>query len=452
MSGRADTLALQAEADRRGGPPARTAMRDRDDLSTAGDRAYGGAVTAAPPPGPTGDGLDGAPPEDRGHDTAVWYEFQYACTALELLGLLRDPSAWVLCEWHTDYVVGSPDGVRPVLVSVKHRSMDRGPWRVADLLADGGLRTLLARWDAAGRTGACRFVTNTGLATGAGEARELARLLATNPAADHPDVAAFAAACAGRLGADAVTAAEFLTGLRFVSQGADGYAMAARGVEYARDVLGAAGHDRAHARAAFDAAVAAVRQAVLACDRVNPPTQWLFGQDAAEAARAARTLAWPDLQAAFAAAGVPVLEPNVPAARLGGDTVLGRKLRAGGLGPSVLAAAPRLRQQWYEIECKFRPDLPAGPADMVGTTRGLVSAHAGAAETAVRRPGDQYGQPMYLELERRLAAAEAPLRTVGPHELLGCAYMLTAACEIWWSEPFDTTAEAPWTVRDGPAS
>lgn len=402
-------------------------------------------MTAEPPPAAAAAPLGGRPAEDRGHETAVWFDFQYACTALEVLALIAEPERWVLCEWHTDYVVGGPGTARPVLVSVKHRSIDRGAWRITDLLGAGGLRTLLVRWDAAGRGPDCRFVTNAGLAAGTDEARALARLLDTSPLADHPDVARFGAECADRLGVDAATACDFLVSLRFVSQGADGYAMAARGVEHARDVLGAAGYDRAYARAAYDAAVAAVRRAVLACDRDTPPSQWLFGLDAAAAARAARTVAWPRLQAAFAAAGVPVLEPHVLSGRLGGDTALGRKLRAGGLGPSVLTAAPRLRQRWYEIECTFRPDLPAPLADPIRSTRTAVAAHAGAAETAVREPGRQYGPPMYLELERRLGTVESPFRAVGPHELLGCAYMLTAECEIWWSDAFDPSVEAPWT-------
>lgn len=405
-------------------------------------------MTAEPPTGPFRDGLDGRPVEDRGHETATWFEFQYACTAMEALRLISAPTGWVLCEWHTDYVVGGAGP--PVLVSVKHRSLDRGAWRLAELLAAGGLATLLARWDAAGRAAQTRFVTNAGLVTGAGEARALAALLETSPSAGDPAVAAYATACAARLGVDAPVAAQFLASLRFVTEGADAYAMAARGVEHARDVLGASGHDRSFARAAYDAAVGVVRQAVVACDRTAPPTQWLFGDERAAAARAARTIGWDRLQAAFAEAGVPVLEANVPATRLGGDTKLGRKLRAGGLGPSVLTAAPRLRQRWYEIECTFRTGLPPAPSDPVRAIRAAVHAQAGAAETSTRRPGGPYGPPMYLELERRLGTVEAPLRAVALPELLGCAYMLTAECEVWWSDQFDPSQEAPWTAAANP--
>ncbi len=404
-------------------------------------------MTAGPSVGPVGDGLDGPPVEDRGHETAVWFGFQYACTATEVLRLIGQPGGWVLCEWHTDYVVGGAGP--PVLVSVKHRALDRGAWRLADLLAAGGLGTLLARWDAAGRDVTTRFVTNAGLATGAGEARALSRLLEAGLSPDDPGVAAYAEACAARLGVAPAVAADFLASLRFVTEGADGYAMAARGVEYARDVLGASGHDRSFARAAYDAAVGAVQRAVVGCHRTTPPSQWLFGDAAAAAARARRTIGWEELEAAFAEAGVPVLEPDMPTARLGGETVLGRKLRAGGLGPSVLTAAPRLRQRWYEIECTFRTGLPSAPSDPVRAVRAAVHAQAGAAETAVRGPGGSYGPPMWLELERRLGTVEAPLRAVGVPELLGCAYMLTAECEIWWSDEFDPSAEAPWTVAGG---
>lgn len=394
----------------------------------------------------SGGGLGARPVEDRGHETAVWYDFQYACTAMECLGLLADPEGWVLCEWHTDYVAATPAALPAALVSVKHKSPDQGAWRLSQLAGAGGLAVLYARWDAAGRKHRCRMATNAGFAPQAGDARDLKRLLDAGASADDVEIKVYAESLAGALGApDDETAARFLASLRFVSYGADGYAIAARGVEHARSVLERTGYDQGYARVAYDVAVGMVKQAVVSCDPVAPPSGWLFGDEAADAIRAARTITWELLKAALTTVGVPVAAPYSSSPTAGGDTVLGRKLRAGGLGPSALTNAPRLRQQWYTTECGFRSDLPSRLGDPVEATRSAVVAQASGAEAVSRSPGVRYAPQMYLELERRLGTVVSEFRWVGTDDLIGCAYQLTDECAVWWSDEFDTSLEAPWT-------
>lgn len=396
------------------------------------------------------DGLSAAPSEDRGHETATWYGFQYACTAMECLELLLDPTRWVLCEWHTDFVVGSAAGT--TLVSVKHRTPDQGPWRLSELTGGGGLAVLYSRWAETGGQHACRLATNAGFFHRAGDARDLQRLLETAPSEDDSALEAFAERLAEPLGApDRATGRRFLASLRFVRVAADATAVDAVGIEHARRVLERAGHGQMSARAAYLAAVRLVREAVAGCDASGPPSTWLFAQEALQATRVSRTVTWARLREALFAAGVPVADGGPAEAAAGGDNVMGRKLRAGGLGPSALSAAPRLRQRWYAAECRYGSGLPAGADDPIEKAKASVAAHALGAEASSRAAGSQYGPQMYLELESRLRTVETEFRSIGPDDLMGCAFQLTHDCSVWWSDEFDPSTEAPWVAGARPA-
>lgn len=396
------------------------------------------------------DGLSAAPSEDRGHETATWFGFQYACTAMECLQLLLDPAGWVLCEWHTDFVVRS--AARTTLVSVKHRTPDQGPWRLSELPGSGGLAVLYARWADTGGQHACRLATNAGFFPRTGDARDLQRLLDTAPSEDDPALDAFAERFATPFGApDRATARRFLASLRFARVAADATAVDAVGIEHARRVLEQAGHGQMSARAAYLAAVGLVREAVAGCDSSGPPSTWLFAQDALQATRVSRTVTWASLRQALFAAGVPVADAAPAAAAAGGDNVMGRKLRAGGLGPSALSAAPRLRQRWYATECRYGSGLPVGADDPIEKTKASVAAHALGAEASSRATGAQYGPQMYLELESRLRTLETEFRSIGADDLMGCAFQLTHDCSVWWSDEFDPSEEAPWVAATRPA-
>ena len=109
--------------------------------------------------------LEGRPLDDAGSSTGANYEFQYQVAARHCCDMMSpDGPDWVLCEWHTDYVIGrGAHGV--VLVSVKHRDRQRGGWTIARLCSDAGkLPSLRTRWQQCGRPAECRFVTNAHLA------------------------------------------------------------------------------------------------------------------------------------------------------------------------------------------------------------------------------------------------------------------------------------------------
>lgn len=103
------------------------------------------------------------PGEDAGATSSAYYEFQYGWVARHALEM-TDPSSelkWILCEWHTDFILGWAESFTPV--SVKHREPNSGRWTVATMFSDGGLDTLYRRWDELGRPAQGRWVTNGGL-------------------------------------------------------------------------------------------------------------------------------------------------------------------------------------------------------------------------------------------------------------------------------------------------
>jgi hypothetical protein len=124
------------------------------------------------------DPIELQPQEDRGHDTTLWYAYQYSCTVRDCLAMLTGSTPWIVCEWHTDFICAGPDGKPPhFLVSVKHREPDQGPWPLSDLASRGGMAVLYKRWDESGRRHNCRWITNGGLKPGDLQARNLAKLL-----------------------------------------------------------------------------------------------------------------------------------------------------------------------------------------------------------------------------------------------------------------------------------
>ncbi len=413
--------------------------------SGAVNQASGGAETSEP----ALHHLDTAPVEDAGRDTATWYGYQYTCAARDCLLMLTDgPVDWVLCEWHTDFVRGRPSGVLPAytLVSIKHRDPDQGAWKLSDLPTRGGLATLLLRWREAGRHPDCAWTTNGGLRPGNMEARNLATTLESPACPERSAVLRkYAALMRPGLGADDdAEAADFLNALTIKTTGGDRFSLRAQTIEeVARPVLESLGISTVWARETFDAAVNLVSEAMRGFDHENPPDTWLLaGDDLLSAQRIARTVTRERLLAQLNGCGVPI--PRVGSVGGGGATAMIRKLRAGGLGPSVLAAAPRIRQRWFEVQSSFRLDLPSPIGDEVQRLRVEVARLAGRAESSSRVAGTAYGPRMHTELEAHLSTGLDAKLPVGQTELLGLAYQLTDECDVWWSDPFDPSSEAPW--------
>jgi hypothetical protein len=395
-----------------------------------------------------GPGLSEPPTEDRGHETARWYAYQYACTARECFAMLVRSTPWVLCEWHTDYVRAGSDDSRPhVLVSVKHRGPDQGAWPLAELPAKGGFKVLYARWLASQRTNTCQWVTNGGFKVGEGQTRGLAKVLAQKPG-EREDGALdrYARSLQESIGAETFEdALAFLSALEMISTGGDEFSMRSLVIEdTARPTLERVGVPPGMARAAYQAAFDLVFEAVLGLDPHEPDVDWMVGRDALDHSKGVRMITRARFIAKLRQCGIPISD-DLGAAGNASATLMTKKLRAGSLGPTVISSAPRLRRRWYEVEVSFRPDVPNPMADEVGRIRAEVLHRAGIAEMRTRGPGNSYGPAMHRELVELLAdPLIQPRIPVGGPELVGCAFQLTDECEVWWSDIFDISGEAPW--------
>jgi hypothetical protein len=115
------------------------------------------------------------------------------------------------------------------------------------------------------------------------------------------------------------------------------------------------------------------------------------------------------------------------------------KLKEGGVGPTGIRNARSLRLNWISHCGRWRPDLPqiADPFDDVAS-HVLTAAHE--AESEVRVDGERYAPAMEAALAERLERATIPVPgdpTSDVRLLLGCAYELTNACHIYWSDEFE---------------
>jgi hypothetical protein len=376
------------------------------------------------------------PSEDAGHDTASYYRFQYSVTVLECLQVLLNGMGSVVVEWHTDivrrYATSSPDS----LISVKHRTPDRGPWSFSALTKDV-LATLFMRWKALGSTDQCCVVTNGGFKTGVGESRRLVDALRDS---NSELINEYAQRIVGDLGAaDATEALSFLGCLAVKEIGATQEAIAAHVIEnYCRPTLMELGISPTWSKQVFDEFFKVVYSAASGYEDARPQT-WAPWTDWTEAVLRSRTIDYAGLCSILAGLGVVVDEVAAKARRNGAapDTVMLRKLKQGGLGPSVEAGAPHLRAHWFALESRYKQDIPIGSADEISRIRKVVLAKALYAESAARS-GDVYGLEMHgLLMDQLSSGAVATSLQIDVADLLGCAYQLTDECHIWWSDRFD---------------
>lgn len=400
--------------------------------------------------------IEGRPEEDRGHETALWYGFQYACTARDCLAMLINNVPWILCEWHTDFISAGANGIEPYcLVSVKHREADQGPWLTSELAKRGGLAVLYERWNQSGRKHTCRWITNAGLKPGESETRNLAELLSNHGDHFKAEVAHYTA----KLGASLPTSStddieEFLSSLTIFSTGGDARSFRSHVIEeVARPILAQLGVRPGLARRAYEAVHGLVLEAVKGFDPRTCNVTWYSGAEAIDADLEKRKITRERVLQCLVENGIAVSPDSIVGLR-GAETAMIRKLRAGGLGPTVLAGAPRIRQSWYELEVYMRPTIPSPYGDDVTRIRAEVILLAGRAESKHRVAGNSYGTQMHRELGDCLNGMlhESRIR-VTQSELLGCAYQLTDECEIWWSDSFDASKDAPWVSGEAsPAS
>jgi hypothetical protein len=389
--------------------------------------------------------LDRAPAEDAGSDTARWYTFQYGCALRHCMDMVRPGSglAWVLCEWHTDFALGWTDGARTI-VSVKHREADSGVWTVSRLFSDGGLSTLLDRWNRCGRPQESRWVTNGGLDV---ECRRIQNACASSDAASLREMVIH---LSGRFRGDDSnfdhdTIENFLSGLRIDSDVPPArYLRAVDAENFVQPALIELNLDPSTASNVYDAVLRLVRSAAESCG--STPQDWLLssigGLDSDETLRVERSrrMIYPDqVLSTVRQVAEPITAVLPPPTRE--TTRLVRKLKAGDIVPTITAAARRTRRSWTEYERGFSPPLP-GDADGIDLAdlRARVVSEAADAQLRARPGGTPYGDRMLSDLRGRVALLARDLpgaRQLDSHVLMGLVYDLTGRCEIWWSEEFD---------------
>jgi hypothetical protein len=385
--------------------------------------------------------LERAPAEDAGAATARWYSFQYATAVRNCLAMVASVSSvtFILCEWHTDYVIGWQDK-SCALVSVKYREPDSGAWTVPRLFSEGGLAVFMRRWLECGRPKESRWLTNGGLDV---DCRQLRDACAGGRQSSVRD---FAQDLAARFGQAAADVAAFLSTLRLDSNLPAVDNIRVLDVDqYARRALRELGLAPDNADEAYGAVLALVEAAAQSFG--DSPDGWLVAEPGAldedwlirdnVARRLITRQQVIDVLAARAqpaAATLPTLTPPI--------TRLLAKLKAGEIVPSVLAAARRARRTWTEYERGLTCPLPGQPIGLdFQALRERLTAEATEAQLAAFMSGiEPYGNLMLKDMFTRVAAVACD-RSQSQYPtarlLMGLVYDLTAQCEIWWSSEFD---------------
>lgn len=378
------------------------------------------------------------PAEDAGASTASRYRFQYCRAAARLLAAIaagRDME--ILCELHEDYVVLDD---RPIeAVSVKHREQSKGLWTLSALTGDGKLAHLFETFERADGDVHCTFESN--------RAHSVADLWADDEAlrkATREDLAKRLGVELGRLSpfVDHLTLDDELPGRAHIaSTYASDFAAPAldrlslsqpdptRAMGIATDLVARASQEQISSEALRGVLLAQPgdRAEVLASFQISDRS--VCTDELREALSEAASATVPRIPAATSEQATP--QP---------DTTMSRKLRRGGLGPSVLATAGRRRALWYAHRARYRDITPR--EEELNSLQEWVQDQANSAEiTASKDQSEDYGGPMYEELMGRLSTADAlPTGTrredSDPALLSGAAFELTDACSVWWSPQF----------------
>lgn len=375
----------------------------------------------------------GNPIEDQGAVTAHRYLFQYCCAAARLLaGIATNCDCEVICEWHEDFLVVS-DG-RVEAVSIKHREDHRPAWSVASIASDGQLDHLMRTFQQSKGLVRCCFETNRDHTVG------------DLWSDDGPACDALRADLAGRLKVSRADLDLFLDHTTITAPSVPGRhhiesAYATMHAAPALDHLGLTGLSPAQAmRIAVDVVASASR------DRI-PDGAWSELVAAKPSARpsvlakhklAARRVTTDDLrEMLYGAAKGQVPRLDVAPGDAPPETTLTKKLKDGGLGPSVVDTARRRRRMWYSHAATHR-DLRDREAELRSLEE-WVQDQANAAEMEAAADGpSQYGSRMYQTLMARLQAQTllpdgTRREDSNPALLSGAAFELTDACSVWWA-------------------
>ncbi len=379
--------------------------------------------------------LTDPPGEDAGAATADRYRFQYCCAAARLLAAVAaGVECEVICEWHEDFLVISSDG-KVEAVSIKHRDDGSAAWTIATLGGPAGnLGRLLDTFQRANGQIDCCFETN--------RASNAVDLNSADPAKRE----AARAELAQRLGASREDLDVFLERLTvtrvpdrayIISTYADLYAAPAldrlgvtalepsRAVRIAYELIADASTERLSTAAAVIVLTAAPadRRTVIQAEVLK--ARCVNERDVAEALREAARARVPRL---------PTLEAEAPE-----ETSMSKKLRAGGLGESVVETAKRRRTGWFAHRAQYR-DIPYRQEEL-NSLQEWVQDQANLAESSALDTGTlPYGRAMHSDLIARLHNAATVPEGTRPEDrhptlLTGAAYQLTDDCTVWFSPP-----------------
>jgi Cap4 dsDNA endonuclease len=387
------------------------------------------------------------PETDEGAETQARFRFQHHCAARRAVSLLVRPTIQSLvCEWHDDYLVLYGDGTQE-LVSVKHRESSLGAWTVAQLCS-GGLGRLFERWLKTGRACRCCLETNAGLRSGEHEAAGLRRACAgTDDAARHQ----WAARIAKQLGPSGDTAQveAFLSVLSIDSGLPNRHHIRPTHVDtYMRPAMEQLGLPAQRAGDAYDRIVECIAEASRDEDdtfdallAIADPLRLTSDPVMSQTLRR-RTLDRPRLIHAITGPALGIQHLLVPSSEAPDPTVLVKKLKRGGLGPTGINSAKRLRSSWLRFRNAWSADLPGTEPEFDHLCTKLLHV-VQQAETASIQTTPPYGPRMQRELEARVAATSLGQSCGLPIEdeaILGFVYDMTDDCVVWWSDEFDVMA------------
>ena len=133
-----------------------------------------------------------------------------------------------------------------------------------------------------------------------------------------------------------------------------------------------------------------------------------------------------------------------PSGAIASRSVLVRKLERGGIGPTGIRSAQRLRAVWSEHEARFRADLPGANREMEDLRTRVLDAVSSAEDRVLSQPrNDPYGPELMTQVRDSLHVdrfGRTPIFPIEDSHLLGLVYQLTDECEVWWSPEFDVEA------------
>jgi hypothetical protein len=372
------------------------------------------------------------------------------------------------------------------IVSCKSRGINRGPWTLVDLCANGGLAHLFSRWTSF-RDVKARLMTCGGLKTGEFEAEALCK--ACMGIADQGnakvefdamrDAFARALLAAGRKkntkgipktekpprrqiysapipDGFAETVEEFMRVLKIKAGLPMPAHIRSQHVEQvSRPFLRKAGRNHAVAGECYDKVVGIVYDKNLIDELTGDYANWLVDLDGKHGSARGNLAALVEARSIYphdVTTAIAQSDNTRLLRRSSGASAPDRlriKLVAGGVRETRINSAIRLREGWLSAWNSLRTDLPGDRAEREDLEARVLDI-AGDVEAVVATTGSEWGDKMYDGLRDRFRAF--PVQTasglaLSAEHLLGVALDLASECQVWFSEPFDvdSAVKSAWS-------